>query len=295
MATHSSVLAWRIPGTGEPGGLPSTGSHRVGHDWRDLAAAAAARFYGELLRNQDWKPQSPNCLVWVFNSSLQWFLCTLKSSQPQLDGVQPNQDIIGVRGDKRAAPQKPLPLAELPWKSIFVYMLGEGESKSFFFGREKFRKLGGCLECMHDVTSDWHSQVLPKNWCLQTMVLEKTPESPLDSKDIKPVNLKGNQPWVLTGKTDGEAEAPVFCSPDANTQLIGKDPDAGKYWGQEEKGVTGCDVWMASPTQWMSLSKLRKIVKNREAWRAAVPGVVKSWMWLSNWTTTICKIEIVFS
>ena len=71
----------------------------------------------------------------------------------------------------------------------------------------------------------------PKNWCLQTVVLEKTPESPLDSKEIKPVNLKGDQSWIFTERTDVEVEAPVFWSPDAKSQLIGKVPDAGKDWG----------------------------------------------------------------
>ena len=74
----------------------------------------------------------------------------------------------------------------------------------------------------------------PKNWCLWTVVLEKTPESPLD---IKPVNLMGNQPWILIKRTDTEAEAPVFWSSDANSWLIGKVPSAGKDWGQKEKGV----------------------------------------------------------
>ena len=67
------------------------------------------------------------------------------------------------------------------------------------------------------------------------MVLKKTPESPLNSKEIKPVNLKGNQPWIFTGRTDADPEAPVFWSSDADKQLIGKVPDAGKDWGQKEK------------------------------------------------------------
>ena len=71
----------------------------------------------------------------------------------------------------------------------------------------------------------------PKNWCLWTMVLEKTPESPLGSKEIKPVNLKGNQPWLFTKRTDAKAEAPIICLPDAKSQLIQKDTDAGKDWG----------------------------------------------------------------
>ena len=70
------------------------------------------------------------------------------------------------------------------------------------------------------------------------MVLEKTLESPLDCKEIKPVNLKGNQSWILIGKTDVEAETPVIWPADAKSWLTGKDPDAGKDWGQEEKGMT---------------------------------------------------------
>ena len=74
-----------------------------------------------------------------------------------------------------------------------------------------------------------------KNWCFWIMVLEKTLESPLDSREIKLVNPTGNQPWIFIGRTD--AEAPVLWLPDVKSQLIGKDPDAGKNWGQE-KGVT---------------------------------------------------------
>ena len=79
---------------------------------------------------------------------------------------------------------------------------------------------------------------LLKNWCLWIVGLEKTLESPLDSKDIKLVNLKGNQPWTLVGRTDAEAETPVFWSSDVNNWLIGKVPDAGKDWGQKEKRVS---------------------------------------------------------
>ena len=78
----------------------------------------------------------------------------------------------------------------------------------------------------------------PKNWCLQTVVLEKTLESPLDSREIKVVILKGNQHWIFIGRTDAEAEAPVLWPPDVKNKLIGKDADAGKDRGQEEKGIT---------------------------------------------------------
>ena len=77
-----------------------------------------------------------------------------------------------------------------------------------------------------------------KNWCLYTVVLEKTLESPLDSKKIKPINPKGNQPWIFIGRTDVETEAPILWPLDAKNWLIGKDPNAGKDWRQEEKGTT---------------------------------------------------------
>ena len=73
---------------------------------------------------------------------------------------------------------------------------------------------------------------VPKNWCLRTVVLEKTPESPLDSQEIKAVNLKGSQPWILVARTDDEAEAPAFWSSDVNRWLTRKVPDAGKDWGR---------------------------------------------------------------
>ena len=76
------------------------------------------------------------------------------------------------------------------------------------------------------------------NWCFWIVVLEKTLESPLDSTEIKPVNPKENQPWVFIGRTDAEGEAPKLWPPDAKSQLIGKDPDAGKDWRQKEKQVT---------------------------------------------------------
>ena len=77
-----------------------------------------------------------------------------------------------------------------------------------------------------------------KNWCFWTVVLEKSLESPLDCKEIKPVSPKENQSWILIGKTDAEAETPILWPPDVKNGLIGKDPDAGKDWGQEEKGTT---------------------------------------------------------
>ena len=81
-----------------------------------------------------------------------------------------------------------------------------------------------------------------KNCCFPTVVLEKTLESPSDSKEIKPVNPKGSQPWRLIGRTDAEAVGAILWPPDGKTQLTGKDPDAGKDWRQEEKGMTEDEI-----------------------------------------------------
>ena len=77
-----------------------------------------------------------------------------------------------------------------------------------------------------------------KNWCFRIVELEMTLKSPLNCKEIKPVNPKGNQPWRVIGRTDAETEAPILWPPDAKSRFIGKDPDDGKDWGQEEKGMT---------------------------------------------------------
>ena len=107
----------------------------------------------------------------------------------------------------------------------------------------------------------------PKNWCFWS-VLEKTLESPLDCKEIKPVNPKGNQSWIFIGRTD--AEAPILWPPDVRSWLIRKDPNAGKDWRQEEKGTTGWDGCMASLSQrtWVSAS-------SGKWWRTEKPGVLQ--------------------
>ena len=89
-----------------------------------------------------------------------------------------------------------------------------------------------------------------KNWRFQTVVLEKTLESPLDCKEIKPVHPKWNQSWIFIGKTDAEAETPILWLPDVKNWLIGKDPDTGKYWKQRRRVDRGWNGWMASPTGW---------------------------------------------
>ena len=123
----------------------------------------------------------------------------------------------------------------------------------------------------------------PKNLCFSTVVLEKTLESPSESKEIKLVNPKGNQPWIFIGRTDAEAKAPILWPPDVKSQIIGEDPDAGKEWRQEENGTTKEEMvgWHHQLMD-MSLSKLREMVRDREAWSSAIPGITKSWTRLSK-------------
>ena len=127
-----------------------------------------------------------------------------------------------------------------------------------------------------------------KNWCFWTVVLEKTFESFLDCKEIQPVNPKGNQSWIFIGSADAEAKTPILWPPDARNWLIWKDPDAGKDWRQEEKGTIRRMRWLDGITDSMDMRwrKLREMVKNREAWRAAVHTITDSRARLSDWTTS---------
>ena len=139
---------------------------------------------------------------------------------------------------------------------------------------------------MYGCELDYKESWALKNWCFWTVVLEKTLESPLDCKKIQPVHRKGNQPWDFFGWNDAEAETPILWPPDVKNWLIGKDPDAGKDWGQEEKGtaeneMVGWHHWLDGHE--FEQDKTWGLGIDKESWCAAIHGVTKCRTRLSNW------------
>ena len=131
-----------------------------------------------------------------------------------------------------------------------------------------------------------------KNWCFWTVVLEKTLERPLECKEIQPVNSKGSQSWIFIGRTDAEAEAPILWPPDVKNWLIGKDPDAGKDWRQEEKGMTEDE--MVGRHHWLDGHEFKQAPG--VWWWTGKPGMLQSmglqrvgpdWTELNLWSRTL--------
>ena len=142
---------------------------------------------------------------------------------------------------------------------------------------------------------DYKGSWVPKIWCFWTVVLEKTLESPLESKEIQPVHPKGDQSWIFIGRID--AEAPILWLPDAKSWLIGKAPHAGKDWRWEEKGMTEDETF--GWHHWLNEHEYGQAPgggDGREAWCAAVHRVTKNQTWLSNWIELNDKLlEIVIN
>ena len=141
---------------------------------------------------------------------------------------------------------------------------------------------------------------VPKNWCFWNMVLEKTLESPLDSKETKPVSPKGNQPWIFIERTDAEAEAPLLWPPDGKSWLIGKDPDSGKDRRQEEKGMTEDEMfgWHQQLNGHISLNKFWEMVKVQRSLACYSPWGRKELDMteqLKNNNTTTFLLQLVIS
>ena len=185
-----------------------------------------------------------------------------------------------------------------PWKESYDQPRQHIQKQRHYFANKGSSSPGYGFSCGHvwmwelDCEEGW----VPKNWCFWTVVLEKTLESPLDCKEIQPVHSKGDQPWDFFGRNDTEAETPVLWPPHAKRWLIGKDSDAGRDWGQEEKGMTGWDGWMASLTRWTWVW-----VNSGSWWWTGRPGVLRfmgsqrvrhDWATELNWTGALAWLTV---
>ena len=158
-----------------------------------------------------------------------------------------------------------------------------------YFANKSLSSQSYCFSSSHLWMWNHKESWAPKNWCFWTVVLEKTLEHPLDCKEIQPVHPNGDQSWVFIGRTDAKAETPVLWPLHGKSWLIGKDSDAGKDWGQEEKGTDrGWDDWMASPIWWTWVW-----VNSTSWWWTGRPGVQQfmgsqrvrhNWATELNWT-----------
>ena len=204
MAPPSSTLAWKIPWMEEPGKLQSMGSLRVRHNW-----ATSLSLFTFMHWRRKWQPLQFSCLENPRDGGAWW---------AAVSGVAQSWTLL-----KRLSSSSRQHIKEQRH-----YFVNKGPSSQGygFFSRHVW---------MREVT---YKDSWVQNWCFWTVVLEKTLESHLDSKEIQLVHSKGNQSWMLIGRTDVKAETPVCWPPDAKSGLVWKDRNLGRDWRQEEKGMT---------------------------------------------------------
>ena len=184
-----------------------------------------------------------------------------------------------------------------PWKESYVQPRQHIQKQRHYFAKKRLASQGYGFSCGHvwmwelDCEEGW----VPKNWCFWTVVLEKTLESPLDCQEIQSVHSEGDQPWDFFGRNDAKAETPGLWPPHAKSWLIGEDCDAGRDWGQEEKGTPEDE--MAGWHHWVDRhesEELRKLVMNREPGMLQFMGsqrVGHDWATELNWL----KFGLIFS
>ena len=167
-----------------------------------------------------------------------------------------------------------------PWKKSYDQPRQHIKRQRYYFANKVPSSQGYGFSSSHDVWMwgcwmwelDYKESSAPNNWCFWTVVLEKTLESPLDCKEIQPVHSKGNQSWMFIGRTDVEAETPIFWLPDAKNWLMEKTLILGKTEGGRRRGRQRMRCWMASPTRWTW------VWVNYKSWRwTGKPGVLSPW------------------